>query len=137
VAQIEGYVGLAAAIGQPVVGVSGFTSNSDLIFERFDCFLKLGKIVFKVFVQHNLTGFVHDADLTAPGMNVDAGIVIGMNVTVTHKRPSFFISNDNGMTRQRQAPRAFYAISAEISVIKNTKECKTPIISTSSFLSKA
>ena len=51
--------------------------------------LEMIEVVFKISIHHDLSGLIHDAKLTASGMNVDTGIVAGMNVTVTHKRPSY------------------------------------------------
>ena len=72
--------------------VSGFTSDCDVIFEWFDHLLEMSEVVFKISVHQDLSGLIQDADLTASWVDVDAGIVVGMNVTVTHKRPSYFIS---------------------------------------------
>ena len=63
-----------------------------LLGSAYDDVAQMSKAVFKISVHHDLSGLIHDANPTVSGINIDADIVVGTNVTAMHKRAFYTIS---------------------------------------------
>jgi len=77
-------MGLATGIGEPIPVVSGFHTNGQSRQKWIHEFDKAFEIIGHVAAKEHIAGLVHDGDEHRAGMQVDAAIVLGVNLSEHH-----------------------------------------------------